>query len=532
MVTPVTAPAGPARAAAGMGVATAVSRGFGFLRVLVIAAVLGTTYLGNTFQASNSVSNVLFELLAAGALSAVLVPTFVRLLDRGEHGEAERLANGLLGLSLLALGAVAAVGVIAAPWLARLLSSGVDDPTIAAQQEHVATFLLRFFVPQVLLYALGAIAIAVLYAKRRFVITALAPIGNTVVLVAALVVFRQLHGAGPADLDLTTGEKLALALGGTLGVLAFVAVPVAALWRDGFLLRPRLQPRDPAVRGLLRLSGWAVLQHAGAGLLLGAAIVVGNGVAGGVVAYQVAFVFFLAPYAILAQPIHTAILPDLAREAARSDRADFGASLRWALDGMAVLVVPVSAALLALAEPTMRVFAFGKAADGAGVSLLAAGLASLALGLYAYGAFLLLARAHYALGDSRTPALVALGTALLGVAVMVGAASLTHGAARVAALGIGHSVAYVIGSVVLAVGLSRRTGELVAPRALPRALGLSALLGLVAWRVVEAAGIVSRPAGVALLAMVSLAGAGAYVGGLRLLGGGRPRLRPVAGRTG
>ena len=52
------------------------------MRVLVVAAVLGTTYLGNAFQSANSVSNVLFELLAAGALSAVLVPTFVELLDR------------------------------------------------------------------------------------------------------------------------------------------------------------------------------------------------------------------------------------------------------------------------------------------------------------------------------------------------------------------------------------------------------------------------------------------------------------------
>ena len=77
-----------------MGAVTAVSRAFGFLRVLVIAAVLGTTYLGNAFQAANSVSNVLFELVAAGALSAVLVPTFVQLLDKGDDAEADRLASG------------------------------------------------------------------------------------------------------------------------------------------------------------------------------------------------------------------------------------------------------------------------------------------------------------------------------------------------------------------------------------------------------------------------------------------------------
>ena len=74
----------PTRAATRMSVATLASRGIGFVRVWAIAAVLGTTFLGNAYQSSSSVSNVLFELLAAGALSAVLVPTFVHLLDAGE----------------------------------------------------------------------------------------------------------------------------------------------------------------------------------------------------------------------------------------------------------------------------------------------------------------------------------------------------------------------------------------------------------------------------------------------------------------
>ena len=81
------------RSATGMGAAAAVSRVVGGGRVLVIAAVLGTTYLGNAFQSSNTVSNLLFELLAAGALSAVLVPTFVGHLDRGDQPGAERLAS-------------------------------------------------------------------------------------------------------------------------------------------------------------------------------------------------------------------------------------------------------------------------------------------------------------------------------------------------------------------------------------------------------------------------------------------------------
>jgi putative peptidoglycan lipid II flippase len=517
MVDPVTGPRSVSRSAAGMGVATAASRAIGFARVLAIAAILGTTYLGNTFTSSNYVSNVLFELLAAGALSAVLVPTLVELLEQGDQPEAERLAGSVLGRALLGLGVVTVVGVVTAPMLARLLASGVDNPSIAAQQRELATFLLRFFVPQVLLYALGTVAIAVLYAKRRFVITAIAPIGNTVMIVAGLVVFRVLAG-GSVALDLSLTEKLILAVSGTLGVAAFVAIPSLALHRSGFRLRPRLARGDAAVNRLLRLSGWAILQHAQIGLLLGAAIVLGNSVEGGTVAYQVAWVFFLAPYGVLAQPIHTAILPELSLDAARGDLDEFARSLRWSLDVMAMLVVPVSAAMIALARPGMIVVAFGEASRN-GVDLLTAGVASLAIGLFPYGAFLLLARAYYALGDSRTPAIVALMTGVVGVTAMAVGALLTDGAARVAALGIGHTVAYVTGCVVLGVGLTRRTGHGIVPRALPRALAWSAALGAAGWWIGYAIDPAGRLANAALVAVIGVAGAALYLLGIRATGG-------------
>ncbi len=506
-----------ARAAAGMGVATAISRGFGFVRILVVAGVLGTTYLGNAFQSSNSVSNVIFELLAAGALSAVLVPTFVDLIDRGQQAEAERLAGNVLGRALLALLAITLVGIAAAPWIARLLSSGADA-AVRDQQEALSEFLLRFFIPQVLLYAVGTVAVAALYAKRRFAVTAVAPIGLTVVLVTALILFRAQVGPGTPGLDLSTAEKLTLALGATLGVAAFVGVPAIALHRTGFRLRPRFDRRDPAVRGLLRLSGWAVFQHSMIGILLGTAIVAGNRVEGGVIAYQVAWVFFLAPYAVLAQPIHTTILPELSLQQGRDDTDGFARSLRWALDSMAILVVPVSATMVALAVPGMRVVAFGQAA-GRGVDLLAAGVASLAIGLFFYGAFLLLARAYYALGDSRTPALVALGSAVAGACVMALVARTVHGTAVVAAVGIGHSAAYLLGAAALAFGLTRRTGHVIAPAALVRAVLLAAPLALAAWGVAEWASPDGRLANLALLAVVGSVGAVLYVAGVRLTGG-------------
>lgn len=495
-----------------MGAATLASRGIGFVRIWVVASVLGLTLLGNTYQSSSAVSNVLFELLAAGALSAVLVPTFVRHLERGNDAEAQRLASGILGLALGVLGAISIIGFIAAPQIARLIATGAKTPTQRHQQVVLATYLTRFFVFQVLFYAIGTVATAVLYAKRHFVATAMAPIANTVAVVASLIVFRILTD-GHATLALTGTERFVLALGGMLGVIGFVGVPVIALARTGFKLRPRLGRLDAELRQLLKLSTWAVLQHGGIGILLGAAIVMGNQVKGGVVAYQFAFVAIMAPYAILAQPVQTTILPELSNDADRGDLGSFAAQLRWALDNMALLVVPVSAAMVALALPAMRVIAVGQSKGGAG--LLAAALASLALGLFPYSAFLLFARASYALGDSKTPAVIALVTAAIGAALMITVALFVHGDAVVAALGLGHTLAYTLGAAVLGVILRRKLGHPIFPRALPRTTIIAGVIATTAWLVHQELDPTRRVGALVFLAVTSTIGATVYVMALR-----------------
>jgi putative peptidoglycan lipid II flippase len=256
-------------------------------------------------------------------------------------------------------------------------------------------------------------------------------------------------------------------------------------------------------------------------------LVIGNAVSGGVVAYQAAFVFFLAPYAVLAQPIHTAILPEISGEAARGELEAFAESVRRGLDSMALLVVPAAVAYLVFAAPIMKVVAFGASA-GSGVPLLAAGVASLGVGLYAYGAFLLLARAYYALGESRWPAIVAIVTAAIGVVVMATGAAATHGVAKVAALGIGHSVAYLLGSLALGVGLARRTGHSLVPRQLGRAIAVAGSIGALAWLAMRAIAPDGRPETLAVLAVVGGAATVAYVAALRM-SGARLSLRPVSG---
>ena len=511
------------RAAVGIAVVTALSRLVGFARVLVVAAVLGTNYLGNAFQSANSISNVVFELVAAGALSAVLVPAFVELLEHGQQRDAEDVAGGVLGVAVGLLGGLALIGVLAAPLLARLLTLGVPSD-IAADQRDLVAFLLVFFLPQVVLYAGGTVATGVLHAKRRFLAVAAAPMANTVVMVGCLLAFRAATD-GSSSFDLTLGERLLLAGAGTGGVIAFTGVLMGACRATGFRLRPRMNGRDPRVVRVLRQAGWGVVLHSSAGVLLGGAILAGAAVEGGVVAYQAAWVFFLAPYAIFAQPIQTAILPEWVVEARDPTLDRYATSVRWAIERIAVPVLPLTAAMVALAGPAMRLVSVANAADGNGPELFAVALATLAIGLLPYAAFLLLARAFYALNDSKTPGKVALVVAAAGAAIMAVGALLTHGTARLAVIGSAHTVAQVLGSVFLVVLLVRRTGRSVVTPVVGLLAVISAVAGVVMWLGAQAVldRLDGRTGDLAAVVAMGLVG-GVVVVGLMAVTGVRRRL--------
>jgi len=445
--------AGLLRSTASITAGNVASRITGFVRVIAIGAALGTTFLGNTYQTSNLVSNILFELLAAGLLSSVLVPTFVRFIDTGQRDDAEHVAGAVLGVCLAVLGAVLVVGLALRPLIMRLLTVAVSDPQVRRQEVALGSFLLWFFLPQLLLYAAGAVATALLNGARRFAAPAFAPVANNIVVIATMVVFWVLHGSH-GGLELTVAERLVLAIGTTTGVVAMTAIPFIASWRAGLRLRPHWDPRHPSVRALDRPGAWAVGYLAFNQLLIAVTLVLANRVAGGVVAYQIAYTFFLLPYAVLAQPVMTAVFPRLSSDAVADRWARFSSTVSEGVRLVAFLVLPATAVMAALARPALQVMQLG-ALDAAGAELVARVVAAYAVGLVGWSALQLLTRASYAAHDTRTPTLVAAGLTVLGVGCMLWWFSRSSGDGRVVVLGLAYSTAMIAGAAALLVLLGR-----------------------------------------------------------------------------
>ena len=436
------------RTTASITVGNVASRITGFVRVLAIAAALGTTFLGNTYQTANLVSNILFELLAAGSLSLVLVPTFVGLVDAGRRDEAEHVAGALLGLALAVLGAVTAVGIVAGPWIMRALTAAVANHAVRRQEIRLGTFFLAFFLPQVLLYAVGAVTTALLNGDRRFTAPAFAPVANNVVVTATMVVYVVVRRSSHPGLDLSTAERLVLAIGTTVGVLAMTAVPMIDAWRSGLRLRPRWDPHHPAVRSLGRPGAWAAAYVALNQLLIATTLVLANAVAGGVVAYQIAYQFFLLPNAVVANPVFTALYPQLSAEAQDDRWHDFVATLRRGIRLIALGVVPATAGLIVLSRPVLHLMQLGDF-NRSGATLTSRVIAAYAVGLLGYACFQLLTRASYAIGDTRSPTLVNLGITAGGSLLMLALFAAASGGQRVVNLGWAHSIAMTTGAVVL-----------------------------------------------------------------------------------
>lgn len=471
------------RGAAAITVATAVSRATGFIRVVVVAAAMGTTFLANTYQTANTAPNLVFELVAAGVLTSVFVPTFVDHLARRRTEEGWDAANAMASVGLVILLGLSLLVAFAAEPIMRLLTLGVEDRGLREDEVALGARFLRLFAPQIVFYGVGMIMTAALHAHRRFVIAAIAPIFNNLVVIGVYVAYTLSRGDRPPTVEgITSGETLILGLGTTLGVVAMTICLVPSLVRIGWRMRFRWNPRHPAVARGARLGAWA-LGYAGgyqAGLIV--VLALANRVEGGVAAYQWAYTFFYLPHALFGVPIFAVLFTAMSEKAADDDIAGVAERLRDGLGMLAFILVPVATTLFVLGGP-ISVAVLDHGAMGRGdAALVGSVLAMFVIGLPAYSAFLVLTRAFYAIGETKTPALINGVAVAIASGVGAGLFLTLEGRMQVPGLAIGHTVGFSIGAIALGRALTKRIGSIGSTRLMTTVLHstlLSVLAGVV-----------------------------------------------------
>ncbi|WP_026123550.1 murein biosynthesis integral membrane protein MurJ [Nocardiopsis chromatogenes] len=460
------APGDLMRSSAVMAVGTVVSRLTGFGRTVVLASALGTQLLGDAYQTANSVPFAVYDLLIGGLLASVFVPFLVKRRKTDADG-GTATEQRLFTAMLLALFVISLLAILAAEWLIRLYAGD-----FSGAQHEVAVYLARFLLAQIFFIGASGIASSMLNARNHFAAPMWAPILHNLVIIAAGLLFLWVAGPGNSPETISRSDLAILGVGTAAAQVVQMAVLVWTLWRAGFRWRPRLDLRGSGLGEAVRTAGWMLL-YIGvvqAGMLVTvnvatragvrAAEAGGSAAGAGYAAYQYASLIYQLPYAIIAVSVITALLPRMSGHVAdgRKDlvRRDFSLGFRLS----SVLIVPISVAMVVFAVPFCVVlYARGSMSvdDARSVGMILTAFAAM---LVPFTLFQLQQRVFYAMGDTRTPSLIAIPAELAHatLAILVLFTAPPH--LIVVLLPLAYGSYYIVGSVLAWRMLARRLNGL------------------------------------------------------------------------
>lgn len=378
------------------------------MREIVFARWLGTGTAADAFKAALRIPNLLQNLLGEGVLSASFIPVYSRLLEDDER-EAGRVAGAVAGLLAAAAGVVALVGVVFARPITVALTPGFEGDKL-----DLTVDLVRIMTPGIAVLVLSAWCLGVLNSHRRFFLSYVAPVLWNAAQIAVLV---ALGLGGSGETDLATGAAWGVTAGGVLQFL--VQVPsVRAVGRG---IRVSLDRSRESVREVWRrfvpvLVGRGVVQLVGYVDLVLASLLA----AGAVAAFTYAQVLYLLPISLFGMSVAAAELPELSRLDVGSARGEVRRRLVAGLDRIAFFVAPIQAVYLAAGGVVVGALLQRGEFGPDDTRLVWFVLAGSSLALLATTASRLLQSSLYAMGDSRTPAVVAVVRVALSTALGLG----------------------------------------------------------------------------------------------------------------
>ena len=427
--------------------ATMTSRVLGLARDQLFAALVGANRWSDAFVVAFRIPNLLRDLFAEGALSSAFVPTFAEAQAKEGRDAAHRLANALVGLVLLVVGAVVLAGVAAAPVLVRVLAPG-----FGAEEAAFATFLTRIMMPFLLLVSLSAVAMGMLNAQSHFAAPALAP---ALFNVGAIAVGAWLWATGKGPRAATVGWSLGTLIGGAMQL----AAQLPSLWALGYRVRPRLGARafsEPGIRRIGRLMGAAVIGLSATQINILVNTVFASHEVGANTWLLMAFRLMQLPLGVFGVAIATVAGAGVAQRAAARDLDGVRETLGSAMRLVAFLNVPAAVGLAVLAGPIIAlVYEHGRF-SAADTTATAQALVFYAVGLYGYSAVKVFAPAFYALDEARTPVIGSVVGMVSNVALVLA----LYPVLGFRGVALGTSIAATANFAVLAVAWKRRHGGL------------------------------------------------------------------------
>lgn len=452
------------RASGIMAIGTILSRITGFIRGLLIVAVLGTALLADTYNVANTMPNILYNLLVGGALTAIFVPQLVRSFKDEDGGQA--FASRLVTTISIILLVLVAIGVIFAPFLVRLYAPEFFTEGFE-QERDIAIAFTRYCLPQIFFLGLFTMLGQVANSRGSFGPLMWAPIANNIV---GIIIFSAVLYYSPALTVATiTDEQIqVLGWGTTFAIVVQALILIPVVYRSGIRIRPMW-----GIQGLgksFTLAGWTLLYVfiSQVGYLVTVNVATSAAVRSakdgittgvGVTPFSNAYLIMLLPYSIVTISIVTAMLPHLSRLAIDKKVDEVREQLVRAIRMVGVITVPSAVALLLFGPLITEVLFFGIGSDDS--RYIGYVLSALSFGLVAFSINLILIRGFNAFEDTRTQVSSILVINVISVGLSYLFLSTLQNKWVTVGLGAAFSISYLVGLFVTLSLLKRHIGKLV-----------------------------------------------------------------------
>lgn len=515
-----------AQASGCVALAILLSRILGLIRDAVISRNFGLEADRDAYVAAFAIPDLLFFLIAGGALTSAFIPIFARYLTNGEEDEAWKVFNTLATfMGIVVIGFIIFAALFARP-LISVLRPGLP-PEVMTEAARLSIILL----PTQLAFFLGGLMFGTMQARKHFIIPGLAPNVYNIGIIIGATVLAQIPSLG------IYGVAWGALMGAMTGSLL---VPVFAMHRFGVRYSPALDLKHPGVRSVFRLMVPVIFGLSLPGVY---AIVVGGFGSfygqGAISALDIANRIMQAPLGIFGQSLAIAIFPTLSELFAKRDAPRFLLAISKTARTAVFIGLFVSAIFFVLSEDIVRILnQYGKF-GGSDTIYVAAGLRMFSVGIFAWCAHPVLMRAYFAMENTLVPMLLGTGATAVFVALAFAlphtpldfgflASSRAEDADfRYASLGLAVSLAAIALFIMLLVGLKRKLGSIDGRRLMAMlfwggiAAGLSAgVVGVVAHLIPMPTEIGLMPNLVSLVRVLvlGLGGAWLFLGIGKLLG--------------
>jgi putative peptidoglycan lipid II flippase len=431
-----------ARAAGVVGLYTMLSRIFGFLRDMVVAAFFGAGLATDAFFVAFRIPNLLRRLLGEGSLTVSFVPVFTEYLNKKTKAEALELAQIAFTVLSIILVAVSILGVIFSPVIVAVMAPGFAR---IPEQYELTVFLNRLMFPYIFFISLVALCMGILNALRHFAAPALSPVILNIAMIVATLTLR----------DFFSEPIVALAVGVMIGGILQLAMQWPFLVRMGVRLKFVFNLAHPGIRkiGMLMLPAF-----------FGAAIYQINVLIGTILASflprgSVSYLYYAdriveLPLGVFAIAVGTATLPSFSDQISRGHFDQFKTTLAFSMRLILFITIPAMIALIALREPIISVLFQRGHFDANSTLMTAQALLFYAVGLWAFSIIRVIVSAFYAMQDTKTPMKAAVAALIVNVAFSLALMyPLKHGG-----LALATSIASAVNVILLIFILKRKIG--------------------------------------------------------------------------